>query len=75
MTSRKLKYIEKLVIAILFIMFFNRFLLFVKDPEEYSENFRHNVSKTILHVIGLESDDQDDIDEVNENFKKKYKYP
>jgi hypothetical protein len=75
MITRKLKYTEKLVIAILFIIFFNRFLLFVKDPEEYGKDFEHNVSKTILHVIGLEVDDKDDIDEVNEQFKKKYKYP
>lgn len=75
MITRKLKYTEKLVIAILFIIFFNRFLLFVIDPDEYGKNFEHNVSKTILHIIGLEVDDKDDIDEANEDFKKKYKYP
>lgn len=76
MINRKLKHQEKLVISLLFIIIFNRLLLLVKDSEEYAKDFEHNVSKTILHVIGLTVNDKDDVDTVNEEFYKNgYKYP
>jgi len=75
MINRKVSHLEKMIISLLFIVVFNRLLLFVPNPDEYAKDFEHNVSKTILHVIGLTIDDKDDIDLVNEDFKKTYKYP
>lgn len=75
MITRKVLHREKMIIALLFIVIFNRLLSFVKDPEEYAADFEHNGSKTILHIIGLTPDDKDDIEIVNEDFKKTFKYP
>ena len=75
MITRKVLHKEKMIISLLFIIVFNRLLLFVKDPEEYAADFEFNGSKTILHVIGLTPDDKDEIDLVNEDFKKTFKYP
>jgi hypothetical protein len=75
MINRKVTHTEKMILSLFFIIVFNRLLTFVKDPEEYSANFEYNISKTILHVIGLTTDDKDDIELVNEDFKKTLKYP
>jgi hypothetical protein len=75
MINRKVTHTEKMILSLLFIIVFNRLLTFVKDPEEYSANFEYNISKTILHVIGLTTDDKDDIELVSEDFKKTLKYP
>lgn len=75
MITRKVTHTEKMILSLFFIIVFNRLLTFVKDPEEYSANFEYNISKTILHVIGLTTDDKDDIELVNEDFKKTLKYP
>ncbi len=75
MVNRKITHKEKIVISLLFIIIFNRLLSFVNNPDEYAKNFEFNVSKTILHIIGLDEDDKDDIDMINEEFKKTYKFP